>query len=164
MSIRGLKEVKAAMKKAPMEIQRKVIVAGVRGGAAEYLKIARKNLPANYFTLKKSLKIRKRRPRRRYEVRFTVHPERGRKARFDGWYAHIVEYGAQRHEITPLVKGGLSFNPGTGTPIVRGKANHPGVKGTFFMTRAFRREAQIKKGIVKAARRSFKRLKLKHGL
>ena len=166
-TIEGLAELQRAMKVLPQNIQKNVMVAAVRGGGRELINQSKKNLPPGYFTIKKSLKIKKRRSKRPYEVRFTVHPERGRGAKFDAWYAHIVENGAQPHEIEPLnrkalsVKGPSNFG---NIDIAFGKVHHPGVRPTKFMYRAFRREKQILAAMVKAGRRSFKRLKIKRGL
>lgn len=166
-AVEGLEELKKNMKAFPLKLQRTVITAAVRGGAAEVAKMYKKNLPPGYFTLKKAIRVRKRRPKNRYEIRWTIHPERGNKAKFDAWYAHIVEDGAQPHEITTKLRRSLSIKGPSSFGNVDAafaRVHHPGVRPTKALTRAFRNQKQVLTAITKAGQRSFKRLKLKRGL
>jgi HK97 gp10 family phage protein len=76
-----------------------------------------------------------------YRVGFT----QGRKYKYDGWYANIVEFGAAPHTIP---RTGLKTRMRIGNNYFIGPIQHPGHAPTRFVTRTFEEEygIAIKKG------------------
>lgn len=169
--IEGLDELKKAMASLPAKLQKKVIEGATRDGASEVAKLYKRNLPSNYRTLKRATKVIKRRSRGKTETKYTVTPTRGKGAKFDAWYAHIVERGAQPHEINVktakalrLVEGyyfksgsGLRYQTGFAQRIIK----HPGVRPTRAMYRAFKQQAAILNAMVAGGKKRFAKLKVK---
>ena len=88
-----------------------------------------------------------------YRVGFT----QGRKYKYDGWYANIVEFGAAPHTIP---KNGRKIRMRIGDNYFVGPINHPGHVGTRFVTRSFEESygPAIQKG-VKAFDRTLKKFR-----
>ena len=157
--VKGFEEWNTKLAQLPERMQKSVHKSAVRGGARELIKIAKRNLPGNYTTLKKSLKIRVRRSRKGL-IRMRVHPERGKGARHDGWYAHIIEFGSYKHpagwDIEPwkskqgVGKKAISFDG-----QAYGKVHHPGIRPIRFMTRAQDRQLDIINAMVTKGRDAF---------
>lgn len=158
--VKGLDELLDNLKDLPEKFHNNVFRAAVRGGASEYVKESRKNLGSGYDTLKRSLKVKSERGGRGW-IRLKVHPERGRGAKYDGWYAHIVEFGSYKHpsgwDITPWKSksgsGKKALSLGANT--VFSKVHHPGIRPTRFMTRALSAERRMIDGMLKAGRKNF---------
>lgn len=167
--VRGFEELQRNLALLPQRMETNVFRASVRGGAREMINISKRNLGGGYRTLKKSLKIKLNRTRRGM-IKMQVHPERGKTARYNGWYAHIVEFGSYKHpsgwDIYPWRskterkynkrisgKKALSY----GGSNVYGKAHHPAIKPTRFMTRAMKQERAIIDAMIKAGQKSFNR-------
>ena len=138
-SVKGLKEVESALKSLPKKSAKKALRSAVRAGGGVVRKAARANLPASYGTLKKSIFV-KVFPVRNYSTTALIGPDKE-----SGWYGHIVERGAEPHEI-PKTKGNWNFLGFFGfkkIPMVingnvfTGPIQHPGVKPIPFMARAF---------------------------
>lgn len=155
LQIEGLAQLKLDMALAAAKIQGEVMQSAANGGAQEILKMARNNLPASHKTLKRSLVKKKIPTRRKHYIKYTIGPTTGKNAKFDGWYAHIVENGAKEHELSPKTKKALKF----GEVIVKRVPRHPGVRATKFMARAFNQHDRILNAIVRAGRRRFNLMK-----
>lgn len=88
-------------------------------------------LPGNLRKSIKSVRILKRAQKAiYYRVGFT----QGRKHKYDGWYANIVEFGAAPHMIP---KSGKKIRMRIGDNYFIGPIQHPGMVGTRFVTRSF---------------------------
>lgn len=168
--IDGLEQLKQVMKELPVKLQKQVIDATVRGGAREVAKLYKQNLPPKYKTLKRATKVIKRKARGRTETKYTITPTRGNNSTYDAWYAHIVEKGAQPHEITPKVKKVLKIGEGYyntdhglrwGTGFVTKAQRHPGVRPTRAMYRAFKQHNKIFQAMIAKGQKRFARFKAK---
>lgn len=82
-----------------------------------------------------------------YRVGFT----QGRKYKYDGWYANIVEFGAAPHTIP---RTGLKIRMRIGNNYFIGPIQHPGHAPTRFVTRTFEEEYPM---AIKLGQRSFDR-------
>lgn len=67
-----------------------------------------------------------------------VFVEKGSGAKYDGWYAHIIEGGARPHPISPRKKG-EKLRVGKG---YFGKISHPGIQARPFMKPALEQKAK----------------------
>ena len=174
--VKGLDELLSNLKLLPHKMHNNVFKAGIRGAARAYIKESRKNLGPGYNTLKKSLKIKSRRsPKQR--ILMQVTPERGKNAKNDGWYAHIVEFGSFKHpggwDITPWrsrtekeagkrISGKKALS--LGANLVFSKTHHPPIKPTRFMSRAISNKNEMIDGLLKSARKNFaKQIKKNYG-
>ena len=153
--VKGLDELLDNLKNLPEKMHNNVFRAAVRGGAREYIKASKQNLSGRYDTLKRSLKIKSKRAGRG-RIHLTVHPERGRSAKYDAWYAHIVEFGTYKHPGGyPIPKKGTTPMPIGANAVFSKIRRHPGLRPTRFMSRAIREERRIIEGMLKAGRKNF---------
>lgn len=129
----GFKELNRELKKLDGKEARKKIRKSLKKGARVFIEKARSNLPSQYSTLKKSIVSKFRRPRtsdyQTIKIAFTT----GNSARYDGWYAHIVERGAAKHEIKPLNKKAMN----AGDDNIVKSVMHSGVRARPFFRPAF---------------------------
>lgn len=129
----GFRQLDKELKKLTGREARKKIRKSLKKGARVIITQARSNLPSQYSTLKKSLVSQFRKPRtsdyQTIKIAFTY----GKKARHDGWYAHIVERGADPHEITPLNRKALN----AGDDVIVKSVKHTGVRARPFFRPAF---------------------------
>lgn len=93
------------------------------------LKAARKNVPVRTKTLKKSIKKIKKHQKYRGLFLYKITCSKGKDAKYDGWYAHIVERGAQPHSV----KKGVNRH----SQKYQIEKKHPGFEGRFWLTKAF---------------------------
>lgn len=93
VTITGIKELDEALSKLADKEIKNAGRAAVRAGGSVIIKAARKKLPGNYKTLKKSIGQRLPRPKKRNLLISVIGPRTGKKEKNDGFYAHIVEYG-----------------------------------------------------------------------
>jgi len=165
LKIHGFKELQSKINKLPGRVQKNVLRASLRAGGRETVKAARAKLPPNYVILRKSLTVKILCVVNPREMRALIGPTVGKSARYDGWYAHIVERGAAPHDIGLKTKKAFQLSGdlkvvagGAGTP---GVIRHPGVPAHPFLGPALRNNQQqilkamaerMRAGIEKAAR------------
>lgn len=129
----GFKELNRELKKLDGKEARKKLRKSLKKGARVIIEKARSNLPSQYSTLKKSLVSQFRKPRTKDYQTIKIAFTYGKRAKYDGWYAHIVERGATPHEFQALNK--LAMNAGDDN-IVK-VVKHPGVRARPFFRPAF---------------------------
>lgn len=147
--IEGLKEVTDRLKAAPAKLQSGTFTKMTRAGGSQFIKSMRRRIPAHMNTYRKSLFIKKRRSRGKFDVRFTVSPSHGKGVHYDAWYAHILEFGAKRHPIESRewYVAGTDYGkrkrkqmvlpePINGKQFFH-KVEHPGVPAYHFMLNTF---------------------------
>lgn len=126
MSIRGLREVRDALKKLPGEAQRRVYRNAVRQSANAIKEQIRMVAPVRTGTLRDSIRV-------------TVTQNRQRPG-FTAWvsssvfYAHMLEGGTQPHEIKARKR--RMVIPGIG---VRTVIKHPGIAARNFIATGLER-------------------------
>lgn len=140
MDVRGLKDLNRALKQLGRKGARNALRSGIRAGGRVLVKDARRRAP--YRTLKKAMTVKVNRQKSPYEITAQVGPTAGKKAKYDAWWAHIVEYGAEPHEIVTKKKT-LS----DGTTAFGKRVMHPGLPPRPFLRPAFE---QSKQQMVKA--------------
>jgi len=149
----GFKELSRELTKLQGKDARKKLRSALKKGARVIIDQARSNLPSEYSTLKKSLVSQFRKPRtadyQTIKIAFTY----GKGAKYDGWYAHMVERGTDPHEINPLNK--LAMNAGDDN-IVK-SVRHPGVHARPFFRPAF--DSRHKTAVAVFGRKLFSEIK-----
>lgn len=129
-NITGGAELQAALSSLPAKIEKNIMRAAVRAGAAVLRAEARLNVPVATGALKKSIKISAKATRGQINVKVTAG---GKGAR----HAQLVEYGTRPHEIKPDGAAALAV----GGAVV-GAVMHPGAQPKPFMRPAFDAKAQ----------------------
>ena len=133
VKINGLKELSKALNELPGRVARNIIGTALRAGGNVIKNQAKANLPENYTTLRKSLVVVVGKQRDPYTRSAIIGPTVGKRAKYDGWYAHIVEGGALPHEIPARFKK-VEARDGQ---IFGSLVHHPGVHAKPFMRPAF---------------------------
>lgn len=128
VEIKGMAELRRNLKELGGKTSKNAIRAGLRAGGRDIVKQARTNLPGNYNTLRKSLTVIANKQKGN-ELSVSIGPTIGINAKYDGWYAHIVERGAAPHDISVSRKKALA-----NTDVVFGKSvAHPGIPARPFL-------------------------------
>lgn len=125
--IKGLQELRGALRTFPVDFEAKVLRGAARAAAAPVRDAARDSAPELDGKLKKSIRVSSKIDRRDGAVSATV--KAGGK---DAFYAGWVENGTGPHRITAEVGKSLFFNNTT-----RGAVDHPGAKASPFMRPTF---------------------------
>lgn len=126
--LKGHKEIAKKLRKLSGKAGKSVARKSISAGARVIRDEAKRNVPVKTGNLKKSIKVKTRAFRNRMGFHAYVFVDTGRKARFDGWYAHFIEFGTQPHEINPKTKKGLKI----GGQVVN-TVQHPGSAAHPFM-------------------------------
>lgn len=136
----GVKELERNLKKLELKQAKNVLRASIRAGGRVVVKAARNNLPGNYITLRKSLTVKVKRQRSPVYIEAVVGMTVGKTAKYNGWYGHIVEFGADPHTIPATIKPGSSYKNKTlklNDKTYRATVNHPGLPARAFLRPAF---------------------------
>ncbi len=102
VKMEGGDAVRGVLNKLPARIERKVLIKGLRAGAKVILKEARRLVPVRTGTLKRSLGIVVIRGRGKAEL--AVAARSGKQRKYDGWYAHLVEFGPVKSRAHPFLR------------------------------------------------------------
>jgi len=102
VEIKGVKELLHSLKQFPQNIQKNVITGAIRAGCKPIVNSAKSYVPVDSGNLKKSIGIVKRKSRDKTKIRFSVTPRR--KGKYDGFYAHIVEFGTSKMAAQPFMR------------------------------------------------------------
>lgn len=130
VKITGLRELERTLKKLEPKNSKNVLRAAIRAAGRVVVVEARQNLPSEYDTLSRSLTHKLLKQRSAVRMNLIVGPTTGEQARYNGWYAHLVEFGVAPHPI-PKGNGRRIMNIGDGE--VATKVQHPGVKKRPFL-------------------------------
>ena len=127
IEVKGLIELQRALQALPVRIEKNVMRGAVNAGGQVFRKEARANVPVKSGDLRKSIRVSVRVSTKAGVIDGTVKAG-DRKA----FYAHMVEFGTQRH-IIKARKGGM-LNIG-GRLVAQ--VDHPGARAKPFMRPAF---------------------------
>lgn len=127
--VKGIKELERTLKKMTGREANNAVAAGLRAGGRVIVKDARSRLPSEYDILKKSLTVKIKRRSSPYVLDGSIGPTVGSNAKFNGWYAHFIEFGVDPHEIKP--KRSKLMNIGDDRWST--KVSHPGIKKIPFL-------------------------------
>lgn len=125
--VKGLRELDEALKRLPLEIQRKVLARAVLAGAGVIRDEARRLCPKNTGALAKSI-VAKRKRQAGASVVYQVGPRK--------FYGHMVEFGTAPHEIK-MQKLGKMLKLGRWRNIYAASVEHPGTAPRPFLRPAF---------------------------
>ena len=123
----GMVELAETLKEFPVKLEVQVMASALRGGAKVVQAQAVQNAPVDSGDLRDSIRIRRRTNKRTGFL--NLHVVAGNKK---AWYAHIIEFGAKAHEIRVSKKKSMLLSG-----ILREVVQHPGVRPSGFMRRAF---------------------------
>jgi len=113
------------LKSLPAKIERNIMRAALRAGAAEFRTAAKANVPVESGALRRSIKVSTGTKNGRVTARLKVG---GKLAP----HAHLVEYGTKPHTITAPQGGGLTVGGNVVSSV-----DHPGARPHPFMRPAF---------------------------
>lgn len=144
-AITGGRELDDLLQTLPAKMERNILRAALRAGAAVVLDEVKQRIPERTGQLRASARITTR--YRQGTVTASV-----KVGNFVAWYAHLVEFGTRPHRITPEnPRGFLSIN---GSEVR--SANHPGSRAQPFMRPAA--DASLQTAIDAVTRRIRERL------
>lgn len=98
--IKGADLIEAALKELPIKYERRVAKSAIRAAGRVIANEAKRRVPVRTGTLKKSIRVvagKSKRPT------VFVTTSKGKGAKHDGWYAHLIEFGTRPHNVA---KGG----------------------------------------------------------
>ena len=132
VDILGGKALAKQLSELPLKIERNIMRAALRAGAAVVAAEARLNVPVDSAELKSTIRTSSNSKRGMVEANAVVG------SRKKGWYATFVEFGTAPH----VIKAGknatrLSFRTKDGQWISASEVNHTGAKAKPFMRPAF---------------------------
>lgn len=105
IKIEGLKEAEAAMKLLPERLAKRAGAEAVRAGAAVFRKSILAKVPVKTGKLKRSIQIKMlTKGRDPLKIQALVGPTQGRKAKSDGWYGRLVEFGTVHAQAHPFIR------------------------------------------------------------
>ena len=132
LEVKGLADLQRALQDLPVKIERNVMRGAVNAGGQVFRKEARANVPVKSGDLRNSIRVSVRVSTKAGRVDGTVKAG-DRKA----FYAHMVEFGTQRHVIKARKGGMLNI----GGRLVS-QVDHPGARAKPFMRPAFDKAGQ----------------------
>lgn len=97
------KDLLKTLEQFPIRIQKNVMTGATRAAANVVRDEARRLVPKDTKNLQKSIRTVKRKSRKG-EIRFSVVPVKGRKYKYDGWYAHFIEFGTSKQTPQPFMR------------------------------------------------------------
>lgn len=121
-NIRGGRQLNELLQTLPTKVERNILRAALRAGAAVILPEVQSRIPAATGQLRASARITTR--YRKGQVSASV-----KVGNFLAWYAHLVEFGTRPHTIRPKNPGGTLRFGGITTREVQ----HPGTRARPFM-------------------------------
>ena len=140
MKVEGLHELNASLKAVGGPKAKKALRDGVKKGAKLYRDDAKRRVPDRLRTLQKSIVMRTgQRDSVSQNATLTwarVGPTKGKKAKYDAWYAHMFEWGVDPHEIKPKGQASVLWQDDGELRHPIREASHPGIEALHFMTRA----------------------------
>lgn len=123
--ILGEKELNAVLMSLPVQVRKRLTIAGMRKAAAPMRSMARQLAPRKTGTTKKAIQIVVN--KKGFKPEIWVAPTKGRHVAYDAWYSRFHEFGTRGHGKRTRSKGvTVAYaRRGTGLPAIR------------FMQRAF---------------------------
>ena len=97
----------------PINIQKNVMVGAIRAGANIVRDEARRLVPVDTGNLKKSIStVRRSSKDDKFSmvksnpnfISFSVTPVKGNSVKYDGWYAHFLEFGTSNMSAKPFLR------------------------------------------------------------
>lgn len=124
-TIVGGRELDAMLQSLPVKVERNILRAALRAGAAVFREEAKAKAPVDSGALRRSIKVSTNSKKGRVTAKLKVG---GKLAP----HAHLVEYGTKPHTITAKQGGGLTVGGNVVSSV-----DHPGARPRAFMRPAF---------------------------
>jgi len=134
IKVEGLKALSDRLKKISAIAQTDGAIAMTKKGALVFAKAARKTVPVKRGILLKSIAIRRFRKVPKTRFVYLVGNTVGKRAKYDGWYGRLVEFGTAPHEIKVKRKKILRTKEGIFLGV---KVQHPGARAKPWLKLAF---------------------------
>jgi HK97 gp10 family phage protein len=144
-NINGGADLDRLLQTLPTKLERNIMRAALRAGAAEILPEVQNRIPTDSGQLRASARITTR--YRKGEVSASV-----KVGNFVAWYAHLVEFGTRPHRIVPKNPGGVLRFGGLEVRSV----DHPGIRPQPFMRPAA--DASLERAIARVTAKIRERL------
>jgi len=126
VEVKGVDELIKKLQSLPEKIQKNVVTGSIRAAASMLVKEARLRAPKETGDLAKSIGIKKKRPKDRNIVFFTVAPRYKKK---HGALGHLLEFGTSKTPAHPFMR-----------PALEAKATHAINVSKDYMKRRIDRE------------------------
>lgn len=161
LTVEGLRELDAKLKRMPAKIARGAVANGLRVGARVILRQAKSNAKqrGGSGTLSRALTLARDRRAKRDSPAYSIYVRRGRsyqlgmrqgrrgssrkanRSSMDGFYGPFVELGTKAHNI-PRSPGRVVVWYGSGGPVFARRVRHPGATPKPFLGPAFNQRRQ----------------------
>lgn len=92
--IRGIDELSIILRKFPSRIEKKILKSSLRKASKVIVKRARNTVPVRTGNLRRSIGIVVNKTNSKSAPSMSIGPRKGKKLKNDGWYGHLVEFGA----------------------------------------------------------------------
>jgi len=135
VNVTGMEEILKKLKVLPGKVQKNVLNGAIRASSKPIIKEARRLVPTDSGTLKKSIGVVKRRSKNKNIIKFSIAP----LSKKDGFYGRFIEFGTYAKLDHPLKKertGKLGERRAKIVKKGQGIAPHP------FMRPAFEKEGE----------------------
>ena len=135
IKLTGSKQIARKLKSLSTKASSSIARRSGSAGARVIRNDARRRVPEDEGTLKKAINVRTKAFRNRMGFHFYIAVDKGSRAKYDGWYAHFIEYGVQPHKI--VTKSAKALKLSASGDVLRSVVNHPGTTAQPFMRPAF---------------------------
>ena len=100
LRLKGAKAMATLLNTLPKRITKKILKRILKLAAKPIKVLAKSKVPKDFGVLNKSIgeSFLKRTPARTEIIK--IGPRTGKRAKFNGWYGHMVEFGTKSHTIT----------------------------------------------------------------
>lgn len=92
-----------ALKQFPRNVNRNIMVGATRASANTIRDESRRRVPKRSRNLEKSIQAIQRKAKEG-QITFTVTPAKGVRQKYDGWYAHFIEFGTVKQSAKPFMR------------------------------------------------------------
>lgn len=136
IKVHGLAELKIKFDKLANDTKNKIARKMVFDGAKEIEKLAKAYVPKKTRNLLNAIKTRKRKDPNAMIIKYVIGYTEGKRAKYDGWYGRLVEFGTKPHRIPKKGSApkGLKLHGGQ----IVSSVDHPGAKPRPWLEPAFK--------------------------
>ena len=114
VEITGLRDLQKALRQFPKNVQKNICVGANRAAAARIAKSAKMKVSVRTGTLKRSIRVVKRKTENNAVIKHSVSAggkvkwsTKGEKKTGDAFYAHMVEFGTSKMSAQPFMRPAL---------------------------------------------------------
>jgi len=153
--IKGMQGLGMALKKIENRVQWEASIDLTKYTAQTVARAARKKVPVKTGNLKKAIKTRRVAKKAKGRIVYHVGVTTGKRAKNDGWYGRLIEFGTIGPYKIPSDEHDEEGNVlKIDTTFIGGQVSHPGIQKKPFMRPAF--DEQWEKGLRRGIKRARK--------